>query len=312
MRLIHLSDLHLNSVHKRSNIKKFKRTLKHAIKTGFDHLVITGDLTDNANEKDFIILRKLLAQYDLLNSKLVSIVIGNHDIFGGVQTALDVIDFPRKCSSIDYDQKIKEFYEYFRELFRDAYMPGADSCFPYAKTIKDKILIGLNSIDRYSRLKNPFASNGKVYKDQMENFNKIMNQESIKIKEKIVLIHHHFYKNKAKSTASANETWNKIESFTMKLRGKKRLVSHFHNAGIKLVLHGHSHEMRDYNRGGVRFLNAGASIENGGDDSSIFLIDYKDESLFIKQDEVPQKTFNPIPVKLPDFFVPKLLTQPSN
>jgi predicted phosphodiesterase len=41
---------------------------------------------------------------------------------------------------------------------------------------------------------------------------------------------------------------------------------------IELVLHGHSHEIRSYNRKGIQFLNAGASVDNFSKDSFAYLI----------------------------------------
>jgi len=53
MKIAHISDLHLNMFYKDSNLQKIKYLLKYAIAQKPDHIVITGDLTDNAGEKDF-------------------------------------------------------------------------------------------------------------------------------------------------------------------------------------------------------------------------------------------------------------------
>ena len=90
MRIAHISDLHFTSFFKENNLKKIRYLLKQIIKSGIDHIVISGDLTDNANREDFLILRKLFDELDLLHHDKLSLVIGNHDIFGGVQTAEDI------------------------------------------------------------------------------------------------------------------------------------------------------------------------------------------------------------------------------
>ena len=60
----------------------------------------------------------------------------------------------------------------------------------------------------------------------------------------------------------------------MKLRGKKKLLKLFLESNVKLVLHGHSHEMKEYFREGIRFVNSGGSVDNSlKDESSLFLID---------------------------------------
>ncbi len=312
MKIIHLSDLHLNAIYKQDNIKKLQYALRHAVNIEFDHLVISGDIADNADEKEFLILRKLLNKYNLLDSKLVSMVIGNHDIFGGVQTALDVVDFPKKCKAADYDVRVNDFISYFEELFIDITYPDRSQFFPFVKIIDNHAFIGMNSIDRYSTLKNPFASNGKVYDDQIELLKTIFDLKEVKKLKKVILIHHHFYKKNVESTASQNNIWNKIESFTMKLRGKKQLIKLFKENEVELVLHGHSHEIKDYTRKGIRFLNAGASIDNGSEKAHFFVIDSQPHAISVKLGEIHKSTFNPISIKLPKTDIPKFITNPAN
>ncbi|GJQ61240.1 MAG: metallophosphoesterase [Melioribacteraceae bacterium] len=272
MKIAHLSDLHFCSAFKRTNIGKTKRVLKYAVERGFDHLVITGDVSDNSEVKDYITLRRLLESFNLLDPAKTSIVIGNHDIFGGAQRAIDVVNFPAKCIQTDYNAKVKEFTDYFRELFDGVYRPAVDKIFPYAKQVGDTVLIGLNSIDVYSRLKNPFASNGRVSNEQFDNLMKIFNLEEYKGLKKCVMIHHHFYKNNIEATASKSLLWNKIESFTLKLRGKKKLLRAFSENDVVAVFHGHSHEIKEYYRKKIKFFNAGATIDNGDETkASIFL-----------------------------------------
>ena len=40
-----------------------------------------------------------------------------------------------------------------------------------------------------------------------------------------------------------------------------------------MVLHGHRHEMKEYFREGIRFVNAGGSVDNKKEEASLFLID---------------------------------------
>lgn len=287
MRIIHLSDLHLNGYFKRENIKKFKRALKKAVDTGFDHIVITGDIADDAKESEFILLKKILKTLELYSSDKVSLVIGNHDIFGGVQTAKDVVDFPAKCSKTDYNQKIDFFLEYFKELFENTITVSGMPEFPYVKIVRDAAFIGINSNDRYSTLKNPFASNGRVHEDQHQKILQLLKNPILKLKHKIVLIHHHFYKKKEPSSSSENNIWDKIETFTMKLRGKKNLIKLFNSYNIKLVLHGHSHEIRNYTRKNINFYNAGASIDNDLSSAFFNLIELDGREFSVSLEVVP-------------------------
>lgn len=274
MRIAHISDLHLCMKFKRQNILNTIKLIRHALENGADHLVITGDISDNANDADFTIFRDILKQFNLLRSDKATIIVGNHDIFGGPQTAEDVYKFPQKCANTDYHQKLYRFVEHFRELFEGTHRPTEEMFFPFVKVLDQILLIGLNTIDQYSKLKNPFASNGHVSKTQRKLFSHLLNRPEFKDKTKIVLSHHHFYKKDVSSTSSEQTLWEKIEHFTMKLRGKKKLLKLFHENDVRVVLHGHSHEMMEYNRKGITLLNAGASIDGGANSKSgYYLID---------------------------------------
>lgn len=289
MKIIHLSDLHISKDFNRKNIKRFKLVLKHVLRNSFDHMVITGDLSDNANENDYILIRQILKQYDLLDSSKTSIVIGNHDIFGGVQTAADVLNFPGKCKEIDYKQQVSNFISYFEELFIDCHFADPDKFFPYYKSLKGVDIVGLNSVSHYSKISNPMASTGKINRQQINDLKKIVEEFKTFNKPIVALIHHHFYKKNFLATSPQNNVWNKIESFTLRLRNKKKIIKVLKECGINLVLHGHSHEMMSYSRKGIQFLNAGASIENDFDAMCYYLIDIKRNDWNLELVSVPVK-----------------------
>ncbi len=274
MRIAHISDLHLCMKFKRHNILNTIKLIRHALNNGAEHLVITGDISDNANDADFVIFRDILKQFNLLRPDKATIIVGNHDIFGGPQTAEDVYKFPQKCANTDYHRKLYRFIEHFRELFENTYRPTEEVFFPFVKVLDNILLIGLNTIDHYSKLKNPFASNGHVSKTQRKLFSQLLHRPEFKDKTKVVLAHHHFYKKDASTSSSEKTLWDKIEHFTMKLRGKKKLLKLFTENNVKLVLHGHSHEMMEYTRKGITFLNAGASIDSAVEPkTATYLID---------------------------------------
>lgn len=274
MRIVHISDLHLSSMpHKKNNYTKTKKIIEQAMENGAQHFVFTGDISDNADEKDFKLLRNLLSKHGLLCSEKASIVIGNHDIFGGPQTVHEVVGFPSKCLKVNYNQKVSMFVNHFKELFDNTIRLHEEFFFPYIKIFKNVLLIGLNSIDYYSRLKNLFASNGHVSKQQRKFLKYSLAKEEFEGKTKIVLVHHHFYPKNIASHSSEFTFWNRIENFTLKLRGKKKLLKTFNESDIKLVLHGHSHEIKEYKRDNIHFVNAGATIDNDSNDSSAIIID---------------------------------------
>lgn len=260
MRIAHLSDLHFTTFFSNNNLSQIEHVLRYAINSGADHIAITGDLTDNAVPKDFIILRKLFEKLDLLNCNKLSLVIGNHDIFGGVQTAEDIFNFPERCSSVNYKQKVNDFYKYFPELFEGSINYDSSQVFPFVKRLNNTILIGLNSIAEYSRISNTFASNGMVELSQLNSVSDILEQFKDDKYRKVVLVHHHFNKMEVTEN-SPGSFWQNIEKQTMKLRKKKRLLKIFNHFGVELVLHGHYHVSKEYMRKGILFSNAGASLK---------------------------------------------------
>ncbi|MDH7605654.1 MAG: metallophosphoesterase [Melioribacter sp.] len=281
IKLAHISDLHLCKNYKKQNIRRLQHLIKLAVEENIDHLIITGDISDNSNENDYIILRKILETNKLFNFDKTSLVIGNHDIFGGIQSINDISNFPLKCLQTNYEEKILSFKNYFKELFENT-ITVSKNIYPYAKIIGNIVLIGLNSIDKYSKVKNPFASNGKISKQQKKELKKLFDLPSIKSKLKIIMIHHHFYKNNVEAKSSFNALWNKIESYTMKLRGKKKLIKLFKKNNVKLVLHGHSHELKEYSRKGIKFINAGGSIESDErSEPGLFIIEIDNENIKI-------------------------------
>ncbi|OGU34952.1 MAG: hypothetical protein A2068_05435 [Ignavibacteria bacterium GWB2_35_6b] len=305
MKIAHISDLHLSRIFKRHNIRKTKRLIKYCIELGFDHLVITGDISDNCDEKDFLILRNILSNFNLLDSKKVSITIGNHDIFGGVQTAIDIVNFPSRCLKTNYEEKVKTFVNHFKELFEGAIFPNPNKEFPYAKIIDDVSIIGINSIDTYSRIKNPFASNGKVYSEDFQTVKALLEFETIKDKRKIIAIHHHFYKNLIEATSSQSHIWNRIEGYTLKLRGKKKLIKLFKENNIDVVLHGHSHEVKEYFRKGIRFINAGATIDNNSPaQAHVFFINLLKDRISVQLKSLPESVIVESTEKIRSVFVP--------
>lgn len=262
MLIAHISDLHLNSFYNDSILKLSSYLLKYISEQKIDHLVITGDITDNASEKDFEIFRRMLNKYGFMNGEKLSIIPGNHDIFGGVQKAEDIFSFPERCNSANYNKRVSTFLSYFPEAFSNCQYLSSKSFFPYTKKINNTLIVGLNSIACYSKLTNPFGSNGEIDAAQFGELFDILKNADKDIKNKIVLIHHHFNKLISESKSTIGSIWAGIEKQTMKLRGKRRLFKLFKESKVDIVLHGHIHDSIGYFRKNVRFLNAGATLRN--------------------------------------------------
>lgn len=262
MKIAHISDLHISTKMKRRNIKNTYKLLEHLLKNNYDHIVITGDITENGTRSEFKMMRKVLSEFNLLDAKKLSMVIGNHDIFGGVQYAEDIVGFPQKCRKIDYIEKLQEFGHYFSEIFEGVHSPTGD-LFPYAKDLDETVLVGVNSISKYSRINNLFSSNGKISHSQVKGLYDIFNHKKyLKYLKRplIVMIHHHLYKIPFESNTDAGRLWSRIENQTMKLKQRKKFLNFISRYNVKLVLHGHVHESVEYFKKGMKCMNGGQTF----------------------------------------------------
>ncbi|NUN68530.1 MAG: metallophosphoesterase [Bacteroidetes bacterium] len=266
MRIAHLSDLHLSPDHFPERTDAFYEILHKCRALKADHIGITGDITNQARPKEFAHARGILKEFGLLDPEKLTVTIGNHDIFGGPYFAEDVLSFPGTCRSTDYESKVKEFHAAFRETFEGSSYFSGPSVFPFVKTVKDVVFAGINSVSRWNSLTNPLGSNGRVEKEQVRRLKEVLSSAAVKQRTLLVLIHHHFRRTEAPASAGTlQKVWNTIESGTMKLWKKKRLVALFREVGAAAVLHGHVHDHEAYERKKVSFLNAGATMLAAGD-----------------------------------------------
>ena len=194
MRIAHISDLHLSAEHHRKHVRYAKRLIAYAQDQEVDHFVITGDIAANAEKKDFELARHMLRAQGLLDPKKLTLVIGNHDIFGGVHVPEDVLSFPKRCKHVDYGEKVELFRHTFREAFDKCVAGHPDRLFPFAKILGNLMLVGINSVARYSKLGNPIGSNGEVDESEFDRIEMMLSSPLFREKRKIVLIHHHFAK----------------------------------------------------------------------------------------------------------------------
>lgn len=279
MKIAHLSDLHISYRNRPMNLKFARRLIEYALEEGVDHFVITGDITHFGEPDDFIALRKLFEEYGLLNPFKLSLVIGNHDIYGGVHFAEDILTFPIKCTKLSYQHKLEEFKSYFLETFENLYAPPPPKVFPYLKPLGDVIFIGINSIAKYSKLGNIFASRGRVYKDQLRDLENLLSLKAYQAKKRIALIHHHFNRQISSHFTENQSLLKKIERHANRLANKKNLIRLFKKYDIDLILHGHEHNSCEYFIDGIKFMNAGGALErNIGDQFRInFISIYGDD-----------------------------------
>jgi len=299
MKIAHISDLHIDFHRKKENNINAYRLLEYIKDSDYDHIIISGDITENSDSESFLLARSMLKKFGLLSTEKLTLTIGNHDIYGGVHFAEDVINFPSRCKNTNYTDKVSEFRRYFSEAFPAA-AESDGSPFPFVKELDSVILLSLNSIAEYSYMKNPFASNGRIGSGQLRKAAELL-ESCGKDKKRIAVTHHHFSRNIADHVPGSGSIWQAVENQTMKLRRKKKILSRLNEMDIKMILHGHLHENSDYSKNGINVYNAGGSVLNcDADKLSLNSIHIKSagrvEQSFIRIEspemKVPSKTSN--------------------
>jgi 3',5'-cyclic-AMP phosphodiesterase len=257
--IAHISDPHISRQHYREHIKSFKMLLRSMIDEGTDHIIISGDVVSTGEEDDFLLAREILANFHLLDSRRVTVVPGNHDIFGGPHRAVDVLSFPQHIRSVDYVRHKELFQNAFAETFDGVRRLCTTSLFPFIKTIGPFNLIGLNSVPPWSLRRNPLGTNGVLDDQQMEALERLAESDILNGRTNIVVVHHHF-NDLLQSDYDGGNIWTRIESKTMRLRKRKKIIRLLQALKIRYVLHGHIHRNEIYERSGILFANGAGAV----------------------------------------------------
>lgn len=257
-RIAHLSDPHLSRQYYRDHIKSLKILIRRVIEDGFDHIVISGDIVSTADPDDYYLAREIFAKAGVLDATKLTVVPGNHDIFGGPHRAVDILSFPRHIRSVDHFRHHILFRATFAETFEGTITTGPDSPYPFVKRAGPFALIGLNSIPPWSLRSNLLGSNGFIDDQQLRQLAGLAAGGVWNGLTPVIVMHHHF--NDLIDGAVSNGFWKRVESRTMRLRRRRRLIRTFRENGIKAVLHGHIHRNELYERGGITMLNGAGSV----------------------------------------------------
>ncbi|HWP81124.1 MAG TPA: metallophosphoesterase [Bacteroidota bacterium] len=258
-RIIHISDPHLSKQFYREHIKSFRKLLQQVMQTRFDHMVISGDIVSTAEEDDYYLAREILSKFGLLSGDRLTVVPGNHDIFGGPHRAIDVLSFPQHIRSVDYRRHLELFTDVFAEAFQGAYRLGEHGTFPFIKPAGPFLLIGLNSIPPWSLWDNPLGTNGLLDENQMGSLEDLVGSPLTTSLLPVIVIHHHF-NNLANDETIKNSLWRKIESNTMRMKKRRKVLKLFRALNVRYVLHGHIHRNEIYERDGIWLANGAGAV----------------------------------------------------
>lgn len=258
-RLAHISDPHISRQYYREHIKSLKLLLRSLVDDGVDHIVITGDIVSTGNEDDYYLAREIFSKLDLLHADRLTVVPGNHDIFGGPHRAVDVLSFPQHIRSVDYRKNMDLFLRSFAETFSGVQYLHPQNAFPFVKQAGPFNLFGLNSIPPWSLRYNILGTNGCIDETQATALKTFIDTGGEQERVNVVLLHHHFHE-LVKEDVVSSDFWRKVEVQTMKLRKRRRLIRLMNELNIRYVLHGHIHVNETYERDGILFSNSGGSV----------------------------------------------------
>jgi peptide deformylase len=235
LRLAHLSDLHLRGadgvplsrvINKRitgyANLK-LRRTSAHRGElvaglfarlqaASFDHLVITGDLTNLSLEDEFAAARALLEEHLGFDPSRVSIIPGNHDVYTQGSASK------------------KRFARYF-EPYLASDLPNIETDhpsgpFPYVKLRDGVAIVGLSSAVPRA----PLFSSGKLGDAQLQALDRLLGHPEVQSRSLVLLIHHPPY-----------ELASPLDSLLRGLDDAAQLQSVVGHDRLALALHGHQH-----------------------------------------------------------------------
>ncbi len=188
-----------------------------------DHVVITGDLTNLALESEFARARAIL---EPLAGKL-SVIPGNHDVY------------TRGA------QKSRRFEQHFGDWMwgADAQTDPTSATYPWLKDFGDVALVGFSSA--VARM--PFIATGHVSAAQIERLAAMHWEGALEGRFAVALVHHNLH-----ARGFRKDTMHGLAN-------RDDFVSALARAGVRLLLHGHTHVSNRFEQDGVAIVGSGSS-----------------------------------------------------
>jgi 3',5'-cyclic-AMP phosphodiesterase len=263
MKIAHISDIHLDSQENPECLTDIDMLLSELLRSGHDHIVLTGDIVDVANFDDLYRLREIFESHGILNWEKVTIIPGNHDIFGKYEFKGDgMLKTAARAASavgLKYQDRMQEFCEVFRETITEE--PVLNSTFPFIKILqggKNGIaIVSFNSVLEWTVAMNPVGSRGRIDDRQLADIQSPEIVDLLKDKFVISLSHHAYHIYNPRNAADSVFLWS------MELVGKESYLQAMKKIGVKVALHGHYHRIMDYHIEGIHFINSGSVRKSG-------------------------------------------------
>jgi 3',5'-cyclic AMP phosphodiesterase CpdA len=195
---------HRKSVHKLFAVEASLRELR---KIGVDHVVITGDVSNLALEREFELVRTVLDRELGLSPDQVSMVPGNHDTYtqGSFRTKRFATKFA-SCMTSD--------------------LVVADGPFPYVRLRGPVALIGLSTA--VPRL--PLVAAGEFGRKQLDALAQLLKHPEVRSRTPVILQHHPWH--------NPPEQMRRLLEGLYDAEAEADLLQHVEQG---LLLHGHLH-----------------------------------------------------------------------
>jgi 3',5'-cyclic AMP phosphodiesterase CpdA len=252
MKIAHISDLHVLALdgvpfsrflNKRisgwANLR-LKRASVHRVaylraivaelaRESFDHVVVTGDVTNLALEGEFELARHLIGDAIGLDPARVTVVPGNHDLYTrGARDSRRFEQYFGACLDSDLP-----------ELAADT----AGARFPTVKLRGEVAIVGLTS----AVPRPPFVAAGEIGRAQARALARILEHPEVAKRTLVLALHH-----------PVVDDWSAMKRYVEGLRDARGLLALVEPLGKGLVLHGHLHRriQRTIGRGTMKQVGA--------------------------------------------------------
>jgi len=255
VKIAHISDLHFSGKKDRQ-IADFDRLLDHFNADGVHHLVISGDLSNNAERADWHLVREKLESHGLYKWEKCTVLAGNHDLINLEEemrfyNALNPLPLLRMRG---FERKLSEFTLFFQELISGD--EKGKKTFPFVKIINfssSKIaLTALNSVYPWYPADNPLGSRGLITSGQLRALSSQHVLTSLKGCFVLGLCHH------AYRVYGTDSLIDQAFDWTMELKDREEFLAVMKLIQARLVLHGHFHRFQNYTVDGISFINGGS------------------------------------------------------
>lgn len=206
----------------------------------FDHVVVTGDVTNLALESEFDLARDLIGETIGLDPLRVTIVPGNHDLY--TRGARDSRRFERY------------FRAYLESDLPELAVDVAGARFPVVKLRGDVAIVGLTS----AVPRPPFVAAGEIGIVQARALARVLEHPEVRQRTLVLALHH-----------PVVDDWSRTKRYVEGLRDARTVLMLLDPLRKGLVLHGHLHRrvQRDVGRGSMKQVGAtSASLDHAAPD----------------------------------------------